>query len=274
MHASPRNRFLVRRSFVSLALLVTGLAFAASSCSATAERAPSGVPRVLRVASDLDNKPFAQVDARGTPAGRDVEMMQLVARELGCGLEWVRMPFAQLLPAVERGEVELVCATLGHTPERAESVRFTRPYYRTRIALVVRRGEHEPQRLLDLAERRVGASPGTTSERAVRMHLPRAVWVFEAAKGEAAGSGQSSAEALRRGGLDALALDGPAAHALVAADPEHLRLLDQDLGPEEYCLALPPGAEALQRELDRALEFLEMCGALADLDARFGLTPF
>lgn len=270
MHAPSRSVPAFPRA---LALLVLGLAFVASACVASGARASGGVPRVLRVASDLDNRPFAEVDAQGEPAGRDVEMMQLVARELGCALEWVRMPFADLLPAVERGQVDLVCATLGRTPERAQSVRFTRPYYRTRIALVVRRGEGEPQRLLDLAEKRVGASPGTTSERAVRLHLPRAVWVFEAAKGEAAGSGQISAETLRRGGVDALALDGPAAHALVAANPEHLRLLEQDLGPEEYCLALPPQAEALQLELDRALEALEMCGSLADLDARFGLTP-
>jgi ABC-type amino acid transport substrate-binding protein len=270
MHASQRSWSAFRST---LALFALCGALVASSCSASGAAEPSGVPRILRVASDLDNRPFAEVDARGRPAGRDVEMMQALARELDCELEWVRMPFADLLPAVERGEVDLVCATLGHTPERAQSVRFTRPYYRTRIALVARRGAGEPQRLLDLAERRVGASPGTTSERAVRMHLPRAVWVFEAAKGEAAGSAQSSAEALRSGSLDALALDGPAAHTLVASDPQRLRVLEQDLGPEEYCLALPPDAEALQLELDRALERLEMCGALADLDARFNLTP-
>ena len=141
-------------------------------CAACASGPYGAAP--LRVGSDLDNAPFAFVDGSGSARGRDVEMMQELAARLGRELVWVRMPFADLLPAVEEGAVDAVCATMGITPERAERVAFTRPYYHTAIAVVVRAGDDEPTSLADLDGMRVSGAAGTTSERAVRLHLPNA----------------------------------------------------------------------------------------------------
>ena len=228
--------------------------------------APDPAPRErVRVASDLDNAPFAFVDPSGEPAGRDVEMMRALAERAGLELAWQRLPFEELLPAAEAGRVDVVCATLGVTPERAERVAFSRPYFRTRIVAVARRGAGEPTRLDELAGRRVAAGRGTTSERAVQRALPLAHLASEAK------SQGTTEERLRAREIDAAVMDEPAAAALVARSPEAFVILEPALADENYALALPRGRADLLAELDRALAELEADGWLSRLDAAHGL---
>jgi len=252
-----------RRARRTLLAGAAALALAAllGACS-TPPSPAAGAP--LRVASDLDNPPFAFVRADGTPAGRDVEMCAALAQRLGRPLEWVRLPFDELLPAVQAGRVDAACATLGITPERDEVLDFSLPYFRTALAVVVRAAPDAPATLDALAGRRVGAGLGTTSERALRQRLPAAVPVLENKAGLPARQRLESRE------VDALVLDGPAADALVAASDGALRRLPGTLGPELYALALPSGSP-LREPLDRALRALELDGTQARLDAAHGL---
>lgn len=251
---------IARRALLSATAALLA-ALACGSCGA-APQAPAGPP--LRVASDLDNPPFAYVDAQGRPGGRDVEMMQAVAARLGRPLEWLRLPFDELLPAVQAGSVDAACATLGVTPEREERLDFSVPYFRTALAVVVRTGADEPASLEALAGRRVGAGLGTTSERALRQRLPAALPVLENKSGLPARQRLSARE------VDALVMDGPAADALVAAAQGALARLPEALGPEHYAVALPPGSP-LREPLDRVLRALELDGTQARLDAAHGL---
>jgi ABC-type amino acid transport substrate-binding protein len=256
--ARASRRELAGRSFSKLVLSIGLLAvLGASGCAAIARKTP------VVVASDLDNPPFAWVDAEGQPAGRDVEMMRALARAAGLELEWRRMPFEELCDAAAAGSVDVVCATLGITPERAERVLFTAPYFTTVIAVVVRAGAGEPGSLAELSGRRVAAGAGTTSERAVRAHLSGAVGVYENKEGLDSGARLATRT------VDAVVLDGPAAEALVAASAGKLRRLPEDLAAERYALALPHDRAALRAALDRALG--ELTRAWADLDARHGL---
>ncbi|TAJ09182.1 MAG: transporter substrate-binding domain-containing protein, partial [Planctomycetota bacterium] len=66
---------MTRRSAL-VSVLVLGLMLALVGCRAT----PVTPQPPIVVASDLDNPPFAFVDSRGEPAGRDIEMMNELAR--------------------------------------------------------------------------------------------------------------------------------------------------------------------------------------------------
>lgn len=219
----------------------------------------------LVVASDLANPPFAQFDDARGASGRDVEMMTELARRLGRELVWERMDFPALLPAVESGEVDAVCATLGITEERARRVRFTRPYFETAIAVVVRNGPDEPQSLADLAGRPVAAGSGTTSAFAVEAGLPDAIGVFENK------SGATTPDRLLNGEVDAAVMDGPNADQIVAESAGQLRRLEEDLDAERYGLVVSLDNGELGDALDQALEDLEREGFLLQLDVKYGL---
>lgn len=240
-----------------LPCLLVLLLLAACRATATAER------DVVRVASDLDNPPFAFVDAAGRPGGRDVEMMELVAREAGLELEWRRMPFEDLLDAVAQGQVDVVCATIGVTPERARRVDFTQPYFETTQAVLVRTGAGEPRWLSDLAGRRVAASRDTTSGRAARARLGRSELVFESK------SGLSPSQRLLAREVDAVVLDRPSADDRARESDGALAVLDEQLAVERYALVVAPERDELRERLDAALAAL--CDELARLDAEHGL---
>ncbi len=217
------------------------------------------------VASDLDNLPFAGVDERGNAIGRDVEMMQRLAQRFGRPLEWLRMPFEDLLPAVEAGEVDAVCATLGITPERQQLVEFTQPYYETAITVIVRTGSGEPRTLGALRNKRVSAGTGTTSERAVRRHLQGVHGIFENKQG------LPTAQRLLENEIDAAVMDGPAADTIVSQSNGRLIRLSETLDQENYAIALPKTHAGLRERLNRALREMQTSGELAALNAKHGL---
>jgi ABC-type amino acid transport substrate-binding protein len=258
--AAPARPSRLERWFAPLLAAALGLAGLAG-CSAP----NPGQSGALRVGSDLANPPFAQVDAQGEPRGRDVEMMERLGAKLGREIEWVRMDFDALLDAVEAGEIDVVCATLGITPEREERIDFTAPYFETRISAVVRQGPGEPVALGDLAGRPVHAGLGTTSEFAVRERLPAAL-LTPAAKADT-----TTLERLLDGEIDAAVMDGPNADAMVAEHPTRLALLPTPLAVERYALAVRPDAPELLQALDLALADLQRGGLLTLLDADYGL---
>lgn len=220
------------------------------------------------VASDLDHAPFAYVE--GTePHGSEVDLMETVSRMLGRPLRWERMPFAEIFDAVAEGEVDAACATLGISPEREQRFLFSRPYYETTIAVLVRAGENEPTTLADLAGARVHASAGTTSETAARAHLAEAELVLEPGK-----DGASVSERLLAGEIDAAVMDGIDAELAVAAADGALCVLDETLAEERYAILLPAGADDLKRRIDQILQRLDQLGQLDLYLKRHGLLPW
>ncbi|MBK6938786.1 MAG: amino acid ABC transporter substrate-binding protein [Planctomycetes bacterium] len=217
------------------------------------------------VACDFDNPPFAFVAADGTLAGRDVEMMERIAQEVGLTLEWRKLPFDELLDAVAGDEVDAACATLGITEERERVVAFSMPYYETRIACLVRKGTGEPTTLADLDGMKVAAGRGTTSEAALTSVLPRAIAVVTAK------APKPTRERLRLKEIDAAVMDGPDADDLAAAHPETFRVIDKPLAVERYAIALTRTNGALKEEVDAAIERLRTKGWLDALDGRWGL---
>ncbi|MFT7463291.1 MAG: ABC-type amino acid transport substrate-binding protein [Pseudohongiellaceae bacterium] len=267
-----RGAFARGTRSLQIALGVALLCLSSACTTTTSGQPPSGVapaPTVIElvVASDLDNMPFAGLDAEGHPIGRDVEMMAALAAQLQRPLRWRRMPFEQLLPSVEEGTVDVVCATVGITAEREQRVDFSDAYFSTAIEVVVRRGEGEPQTWADLAGRRVGAGRGTTSEFAVRRVLPEATGVYENK------SHLGSLDRLLQKDVDGLAMDGPNALELVGQHGDKLTLLLTPLASERYGLVVGEGQRELTEALNAALNTLRQSGFLAELNVTWGLQP-
>lgn len=82
----------------------------------------------LRVATDATVVPFAFI-RDGKPTGVDIDIVVRFCREKGYGLKIVQTDFAGIIPAVVSGKVDLACGGIAYTPERAESVLYSKPTY-------------------------------------------------------------------------------------------------------------------------------------------------
>jgi polar amino acid transport system substrate-binding protein len=93
--------------------------------------------RVLRVAVAADNPPFASV-ADGKTVGIEIDLSRLLQVELGVQLQLQAMPSADVVPALERGDVDIVMAGLLATAELEKRVALAQPYLHSGEMAIIR----------------------------------------------------------------------------------------------------------------------------------------
>ncbi len=98
----------------------------------------------------------------GGRQGYEPGVAEALGAELGRPIEWVRVPWVDMIPSVQRGDADAVLCGQGITAERLAQVDFTRPYAIFHEGVLVRRGAgiHGPQ---DLVGRKVAAIENSTN---------------------------------------------------------------------------------------------------------------
>ncbi|SLN64939.1 transporter substrate-binding domain-containing protein [Oceanibacterium hippocampi] len=76
----------------------------------------------------VDSPPFGFIDENGEPAGFDIDLTKLLAKQLGVELEMVPMTSINRIPYLLTNKVDVQVNLFGATPERAKQVAFTSPY--------------------------------------------------------------------------------------------------------------------------------------------------
>jgi polar amino acid transport system substrate-binding protein len=87
---------------------------------------------VLRWGGDLQGgAPYVSESSAhpGQLEGFEVDIAAALARHLGLRAEFVQTDWSTLVPALERGSIDIVLNGLEVTPVRAQRVRFSRPYF-------------------------------------------------------------------------------------------------------------------------------------------------
>jgi polar amino acid transport system substrate-binding protein len=174
--------------YAFLMLVLLALAAACSTIGATppqagaAEAASPTLSRIhergaLILGTSGNMPPMTQVEKDGKVTGFDIDMARLMAVGMGVKLDIKTMPFNQLLPALERGDVDVVISNLTMTPERNLHVAFVGPYLSSGKCIITRREElarAEKTENLNIPETRLAALAGSTSADFVRKLLPKA----------------------------------------------------------------------------------------------------
>jgi Na+/H+-dicarboxylate symporter len=94
---------------------------------------------VLRVAENVNRLPYVFVSRDGKLVGIDVEMAQILGRDLGVKVEFVELEDWAALPGLlTSGRVDLAMAGFPETPERASAMLFSEPYLDETLAFVVK----------------------------------------------------------------------------------------------------------------------------------------
>ena len=117
----------------------------------------------VKVGIDLGVPPYGLTDANQKPAGYDVDVAELFAKDLGAKLEIVPLTGPNRIPFLLTNKVDVVIATFGITPQRALSVAFSNPY--VALSLVVLGPKDKP--IADMAATKgykVGVTRGTTQD--------------------------------------------------------------------------------------------------------------
>jgi polar amino acid transport system substrate-binding protein len=206
-----------------------------------------------------EQPPLNMTARNGELIGLEVALARVLAQAMGVEAQLVRLPFGQLLEALENGDVDLVMSGMTITPERSNRVTFVGPYYTSGKALLTRSKELaavEVPEDLDSPERRFAALSGSTSEAFARRSLSRAKLITTARLEEAI-------QKVRDGQIDALVADRETCTFAVLRYPEaELIASSATFTVEPMGIAVPPDDPRLANMVQTYLNALEDRGVL------------
>jgi arginine/ornithine transport system substrate-binding protein len=87
--------------------------------------------RNLRIAFDVPYEPFEYKDENGDLTGFEVDLAAAMCEEMKADCEFVIQAWDGMIPGLLARKFDLIMSSMSITPERAERVLFSEPYYNT-----------------------------------------------------------------------------------------------------------------------------------------------
>src|SRR5262245_33633119 len=249
------------RSAVVLVLVL----FLSIGCSSTvtSTSAPTALDRIkqrgeLVVGTAASMPPLNMTTKSGEIIGLEADMARAMADAMNVKLRLAPTPFADLLPALAAGSIDVIISGMTMTPERNMSVAFVGPYFisgksfLTTTATLTNRGSAEGN---DPAMR-IAVLRASTSETFVQQTIPKATIVPTKDYDEAIAL-------VSQGKADIMIADMPACVVTVARYPDRgLFALATPLTREPIGIALPANDPLLVNWTQNWLREMEAGGNL------------
>lgn len=130
--------------------------------------------KVLRVGCETAFAPFTYTD-HGELIGFDLDLIRAMAKTQGYEVEVRPLPFDGVIPALMTDNIDLIISGFTITPERAQKVDFSDPYYRCGLTFLVRKEDADKFNTLeDLKDEELCLQLGTSGSVFVQKQLPNA----------------------------------------------------------------------------------------------------
>lgn len=148
--------------------LLAGVTVHAATAQTVAQIKARGV---VKVGMLVDFPPFGIMNADNQPDGYDADVARALAKDMGVKLQLVPVTGPNRIPYLASGQVDLLVASLGITPDRAKKVDFSQPYAGIRIAVVGQK-DVDISSAAKLAGKRVGVARASTQDTAITKIAP------------------------------------------------------------------------------------------------------
>jgi ABC-type amino acid transport substrate-binding protein len=212
----------------------------------------------LKVGMSPDYPPLA-FKQEGRVVGIEADNIQALSNLIGQELRVVEMPFAQLIPALQAGEIDIIMSGLSVTEERAKKVIFTNPYMemgQMAIMLTDKVARFSKPWSIYAEGVRIGVEPGTTGATYAESELEDAQIKYFA-DADAAFAG------LRKDDIDLYIHDAPTSWQLATGgDNADLISLYTPLTNETLAWAVGKNDARLAVEINSALAKMKANGTL------------
>ena len=151
------------KKIIALTLAVLMMALCLTACSAKGPTlADVQKAGKLTVATSPDFPPFESLEG-GKVVGIEVDIMELIAKELGVELEIVQMDFDAVLMGIQTAKYDCGASGITVNADREKNMLFTKPYYNAAQVIVVKEGSPITGKA-DLSGKTVSVQTGTTAE--------------------------------------------------------------------------------------------------------------
>ena len=271
--AEARRRFCRARGLgavVATLVLLAGCASAPDGSTAAPVLSRIQARGELVVGTAASMPPLNMTTKSGEIIGLDIDLAQAMAEAMNVKLRLVPTPFADLLPALEAGQVDMVVSGLTITPRRNMKVAFVGPYFNSGKSFLTKAAtlaSAKGSADLNNPGMRLAALRGSTSQAFVQESMPRATLVLTKDYDEAIAL-------LLQDKIDAMIADYPVCVFSVYRYPDRgLFALLTPLNYEPIGIALPGDDPLLVNWTQNWLRSLEVTGVLEMTRARWFKDP-
>jgi polar amino acid transport system substrate-binding protein len=217
-----------KRLLCSAGCFVLFLSLASSVIAETALTRISSTGKLV-VGLEAGYKPFEFKDETGKLIGFDIDLVNLMAKEMQVEVTFKEYKFEQLIPALDKNEVDIIASGMTRNLSRAVKMNFSDPYYKTGQVIVLGPEYKSVRDVKDLNKKnvKIGVQKSTTGEKVANEILSAATIVYyddiEVCK-----------KALLNKELAAFVFDKPLADIFVDENRGDIRLLSTDITTAEY----------------------------------------
>ena len=238
---------------------------------------------VLRVGMECDYAPFnwtqvndsdtaVQISSVDYADGYDVVIASMIAEQLGMEVQVVKTDWDSLIPSLNAGAIDCIIAGMTETPERAQEVNFTTPYYESQMVVIVRKDSElvDFSDIQQLSGYRVLGQANTTYDEVIDqidgvVHMtPLATY-------------PRMILSLQSGEADAITAELPVANGVVAANPDlAIVMFEEGKGfvvDTSVSIAVSKENTELLNSIQAALDQISEADRLAIMEAAVGRQP-
>ena len=209
--------------------------------------------------------PFAFKAPDGSLTGYDLDLVRAVAKRLGVGLEMTPLSSAERIPLLQQGKLDFVATSMTRTPERLRDIDFSRIYFITPHAVIVKKSSGITS-VKQLDGRKASSASTSTAGGNLKEVVPGVNLVYVR-------DYSIAFAALKDGGVDAFTTDETVLAAIVRADgsPNDYLFLPDFTKSRNVGFALKKDEPRFKAALNQALLDLEASGEAAKIwDTWFG----
>lgn len=257
-------------SLIAVALALTGCGTASSSGSAQNSNYKLVEDGKLTVASDLATPPFEYVDDAGNDQGFTVELMDMIAQEMGLKLNYLpAQKFDNIIPMAKQAvKTDVSACNITINDARKKEVDFTDPYMDSNQGVAVAKNSgYANTDSLNAAGVKIAVQSGTTSEEWAQENLPRATTVnFD--------DWTAAFTAVMSGQCQAVVCDLPVEQWMVKSSFTDMEIIEEVPTGEQFGIAVSKDNPELTAAINAALKQIRADGRYDELyEKYFGTKP-
>jgi polar amino acid transport system substrate-binding protein len=220
----------------------------------------------LKVGTSGSQPPFTMKAKDGSLIGYEIELARLLTDALNLKLKLVEKPFADLLPALEKGEIDVIMSGMTITPERNLKASFSGPYIisgKSILAKSKRLSALDEMSEINQPGVTIAALKGSTSQRFSEMVIPNVKLILTKDYDEAV-------KMVLEDKADIMIADFPVCMLTIIRNPAAgLATLEAPLTIEPIGMAMPAGAFQLNNLVANYLNALQIEGILEKLENKW-----
>ena len=224
---------------------------------------------VLRIGTEGAYAPFNYTNADGTLGGFDIEIANAICDDMKMTCDIMAQDWDGIIPGLKAGKYDAIVAAMSVTPERAQQVAFTDPYFSNALVFLAKKDSRfDPSNSSDIDTHSIAAQRSTISSQWLEKAYPKAnMKLYDTLSNAFLDLGAGRVDAMISDKLPAIEwLSSPSGSDYVLKGEE----IDIN---DNFAIAVRPDDDELQAKINTSLANIKANGTYDKINQKYFALP-